>query len=652
MKGAVDCNVAFPRVAFSDFSQWGGTTYNGTEQPHWSLKDDLSLIRGKHTLKFGFAFQSQRANGFGQQDIMGAATFSFLETAVPGQTNFTSGSSFASFLLGEADQGRTETIRFVEQIYDYYGFYAQDDWRLTRKLTLNYGLRYEFTRPPVSGADEYSDFTPDLPNPAVNGFPGALRFAGFGPGRENTRSLVPGWYGAVGPRVGLAYTPDGKTTFRTAFGRSFGKVTVVSGSGHFSGFIGQYVFTSPNQGVTPAFNWDRGLPPYPLPPRIDPAFSNNNNVDWWQGQQATRAPENLYWTFSIQRQLSANMVLEAAYNANVGTHLQTGLLNFNQVPTATWERYVAQLGPTQALALFNSDINSAAARAANIPIPYPNFTDPQVQQRRSVAQALRPYPQYQNIVTAGQNGDKSGHSTYHAMVLKLERRFASGLMFQWNYTLSKILTDSDTYFTGAAAQDHYNRRLEKSIGQFDQTHALKLSTLYELPLGRGKRWLAHGFASHILGGWRLGAIQSYWSGLPVAISRNNPLPLFNGSARPFVTAYDNWRPAIQGEEFDPAIDRFLDRSVFPAQPAHLFGDATRYNPKVRTFPLFNENVSVAKSFRFTEQWRLDFRAEAFNLFNRTVFGTGSTNLNSNTFGVVNGQSNDPRQMQLALKMYW
>jgi hypothetical protein len=304
------------------------------------------------------------------------------------------------------------------------------------------------------------------------------------------------------------------------------------------------------------------------------------------------------------------------------------------------------------LALFNSDISSAAARAANIPIPYANFTDPAVQQRRSVNQALRPFPQYQNIVTAGQNGDKSGHSTYHAMVLKLERRFASGLMFQWNYTLSKILTDSDTYFTGAAAQDHYNRRLEKSIGQFDQTHALKLSTLYELPFGRGKRWLANSFAGHLLGGWRIGAIQSYLSGLPVAISRNNPLPLFNASARPFVTSYDNWRPALQSGEFDPAVDRFLDRNVFPAQPAHLFGDATRYNPKVRTFPFFNENVSLAKSFRFTEQWRLDFRAEAFNLFHRTVFGTGSTNLNSNTFGVVNGQSNEPRQMQLALKLYW
>jgi hypothetical protein len=652
MKGAVDCNVAFPRVSFSEFSQWGATTYNGTEQPHWSVKNDLSWIKGRHTMKFGFAFQSQRANGFGQQDIMGAAGFSFLETAVPGQTNFTSGGSFASFLLGEANSGRTETIRFVEQIYQYFGFYAQDDWRINRKLTLNYGLRYEFTRPPVSGGDEYSDFTPDRPNPAVNGFPGALRFAGFGPGRENTRSLVPGWYGAIGPRIGLSFTPDFKTTFRAAFGRSFSKVTAVSGSGHYAGFIGNYSFSSPNQGVTPAFNWDRGLPEYPLPPQIDPAFANNNNVDWWQGQQATRAPENLYWTFSIQRQLSANTVLEVAYNANVGTHLQTGQLNFNQVPTAVWYDYVARLGPQQALSLFNADISSAAARAANVPIPYPNFTNPQVQQRRSVAQALRPFPQYQNIVTAGQNGDKSGHSAYHAIVIKAERRFSAGLTFQWNYTLSKIMTDSDTYFTGAAAQDHYNRSLEKSIGQFDQTHILKLSTLYELPFGRGRRWLREGIASHIIGGWRLSGIQFYSSGFPLAISRNNPLPLFNASARPFVTAFDNWRAPVQGDEFDPGVDRFLDRAAFPAQPAHLFGNATRYNPKVRTFPSFNENVSLAKSFQFSESARLDFRWEAFNLFNRVLFNTGSTNLNSNTFGVVNGQVNDPRQMQLALKLYW
>ena len=232
MKNAVDCNVAFPNISFTDFTGWGSTTYNGTEQPMWAIKNDLSYIHGSHSLKFGYAFDSQRAIGFGQQNIMGQASFSYLGTSVPGNTSGNSGNSFASFLLGDALSGATETVRYLPQLYRYHGFYAQNDWRVTRRLTLNIGLRYEYTQPPVNPNDQYSDFLPTRANPAVNNYPGALVFAGYGQGRENTRSLVPAWYGAIGPRLGVAYSLDSRTTIRSAFGRSFGKVTAVQGSGH------------------------------------------------------------------------------------------------------------------------------------------------------------------------------------------------------------------------------------------------------------------------------------------------------------------------------------------------------------------------------------------------------------------------------------
>jgi hypothetical protein len=654
MKGAVDCNVNFPNIGLTEYTSWNSTTYNGTEQPGWALKDDLSYIRGSHTMKFGFSFQAQNANGFGQQDISGRADFSYQSTGVPGGTNpALGGNAFASMLLGDAILGRTETIRLVNQHYPYYGFYAQDDWRITRKLTLNYGLRYEFTKPPTSGTDEYSDFDPTRPNPGADGYPGALMFAGFGQGRENTRSLVPGWYGGWGPRIGLAYAPDNKSTIRAAFGRSFSRVTAVQGSGHFAGFIGQYQFDNTNNGVTPTFNWDQGLPAYTLPPSIDPAFSNGLSVDWWQGREAVRAPENLYWTFSMQREVKANTVLGIAYNANIGTHLQTGLLNYNQVPTKYLDQFVQQYGATQALALLSSKIDSPQARAANIPIPYPSFPS---QRLNTVAQALRPYPQYQNIVTSVQNGDKSGHSSYHAMVLTMDRRYSAGLTLNWNYTFSKLLTDSDSYFANEGmAMDQYNRSLEKSIGRYDQTHNLKFSTLYELPFGRGKKWLTSGFLSQVIGGWRISAIQIYSSGTPIALTRNNSLSaaLFNGQNRPIIDSYDDWRAPIKGDKFDPAVDTFLKpASQFPVQSPAVFGNATKYNPKVRNFWNKDESVSLAKSFHITEDVRIDLRGEAFNIFNRTIFSAGNTNLNSNVFGVVTSQSNDPRRMQVALKLYW
>ncbi|MBI1353131.1 MAG: carboxypeptidase regulatory-like domain-containing protein [Acidobacteria bacterium] len=656
----IDCNRNFPMITFSEFSGWGGAALNGTGQPMLAIKDDLSIVKGKHTIKFGGSFQRQEANGFGEQCIAGCIDFSFKGTSIPGNTSFNSGSSFASFLLGEANSGGTETVRDVNQIYNYFGFYIQDDWRLSSKLTMNIGLRWDYTAPPYSGKDEYSDFTPDRPNPAVNGFPGALRFSGFGEGTENSRTLVGKWPWGFGPRIGLAYQLDSKTTMRAAFGRSFSRVTAVAGSGHFAGFIGNWRFNSLDDGITPAFRWDQGLPYYPLPRTLDPnapldpSFANNQNVHHWQQPDATRAPENYYWTFNLQREVFRNTVFEAAYTANIGANLQAGLVNMNQVPTPIWNDLVSRYGATQAASLLRGSITSAAAQNAGINAPYANFFDPSVQQVRSVNQALRPYPQYLGIQTGGQGGDKSGHSSYHAMVLRATRRFSDGLAFEWNYTFSKLITDADDYNEGdGTTQDQYNRRNEKSIGEFDLTHVVKMSTVYELPFGKGKRFAGNAgkAVNAVIGGWRVGFIQTYQSGFPYRLQRNNPLPIFNRDTRPTITSYDGWRAPLAGGSFDPSVDRFIDKSIFPAQPTD-FGNATRLNPKVRLFPRFNENVSLAKTFGLTEKFRLDLRWEAFNLLNRTVFSEGNHNINSNSFGVVTSQVNQARSMQVGLKLYW
>ena len=653
MPNVVDCNVNFPQVTFSEFSSWGSPSYNGAENPVISIKDDLSYMRGKHSLKFGYNYVYQREVGIGQQNISGLAGFNYRGTSVPAAASATSGNSFASFLLGWVDSGGTQTPRYLPQIFPYHGFYAQDDWHVTSHLTMNIGVRYEFTLPPTSENDQYSDFSPTTPNPAVNNFPGAVIFAGFGKGRQNTRSLVPGWYGAIGPRFGFAYGIGSKTTVRGGVGRSFAKVTTPWGSSHYSGFVGSYSYASPDQDITPAWMLDAGLPSYPLPPQMDPSFSNNTNVDYWQGQNASRAAETYSWTLSVQRQLTAHTIIEAGYNAAIGAHLQSGMVNINQTPTKYLNQFIQQYGAANALALLRANITSAQAVAAGIPVPYPNFLDPNVQQVRTVAQALRPFPQYQTISTSGSNGDKSGHSAYHALVIKIQRQFSSGLMFQWNYTFSKLLTDSDTMQTGSSAQDQYNRRLEKSIGQYDQTHSLKLNTIYELPFGKGKRWLSSNkFASAVVGGWRTGIIQSYSSGFPLGLTENNPLPIFNGPTRPWIDSYTNWRAPIKGSTFDPNVDRFLSAAAFPAQPVGVFGNVTRFNPKQRSLPLFAENISFAKSFYVSEKKHIDVRWEAFNLFNRVQFGAPVMNLSLNTFGAITSQANSPRQMQGALKFYW
>ena len=160
-----------------------------------------------------------------------------------------------------------------------------------------------------------------------------------------------------------------------------------------------------------------------------------------------------------------------------------------------------------------------------------------------------------------------------------------------------------------------------------------------------------GVVNGVLGGWRLGAIQSYFSGRPIALQRNNPLPIFNGTTRPTIATYDGWRAATKGSDFDPAVDRFLDINKFILPQPIQFCNATRFNPKVREFPAFSENISLAKSFAFTETRRIDIRWEAFNLLNHVIYKPANTTYTNVDFGKLSiEQQNFPRQIQVSAKL--
>ena len=373
------------------------------------------------------------------------------------------------------------------------------------------------------------------------------------------------YYGAIAPRLSGAYSINNKTTIRGGVGRSYGRVTVISGTSHFAGFIGQYQFTNSDNGVTPTFLLDQGIPAYPLPPQINPAFSNNNaRVDYWNGDAVMRPATYDTWTISMQRELRQGMTVEVDYNGSKGSNLQANLLNFNQVPLSVMNELIARLGPTAAVALMSMQANSPAAVAAGIKIPYENFTNPAIQTNRNVAQALRLFPQYGTINTTNSGGDKTGRSMYHAAVLKLTQRMTGGFLFQGSYTFSKLMTNADTFSGSTGSMDAAQPELEYSIGRLDQPHTIKLNTVYELPFGPGRRWVQNGIASHIIGGWRVAAVQSYSSGLPIGVTTGAaPLPIFNGSNRPNVTGAD-WRAPLAGDEFNPLVDRYLNRAAFSA----------------------------------------------------------------------------------------
>jgi hypothetical protein len=647
LRDAWDCDRNLLRVDFSDYSNWVANAYDGSENFTFSFGNDTTITTGKHTLKFGYLWERIHYNGFGQQTIGGRVTGDRRMTSVPNDNNLNTGggNGFASFLIGQAFAGGTENDRFVGQQWRSHAWYIQDDWKVTPRLTLNLGLRYEFTLPPLEQEDRWSDFTPDRPNPRAENIPGALRFAGFGPGRENSRTITPGWYGGIGPRAGLAYALNNKTVMRASIGRTFGVVKTVTGSTHFDGAILIFNASSLDNGVTPAFLYDQGLPPYTRPPVIDPSFSNGGTPAFWDNE-AVRLPENYQWTYSIQRQISSTMVLESSYNATMGAHLVAGLKRINQLPFSVYERFGRNILAT--------NVNAPAAIAAGITRPYSNIdcefstTCAPV----SVAQALRPFPQYRDINTRAGHGDKSGHSTYHAWVTKLEKRYSAGLTLQTSYVLSKLLTDADSYDGDNSAMDHFNRGLEKSIGRYDQTHNIKASYIWELPFGRGKAWMNTGPAAAVLGNWRIAGTHFYFSGYPLSMNNSNNYLIFNGRNAATVPTYDGWltqqaNPNWLGD------DRFFQApSFFGPQPLDRLGNATRYNPKARARWGLEENFSVAKSFIITEAVRMDFRWELFNALNRFRPATGSTNVQDPNFGRVQSQLNQPRRMQLGLKLYF
>jgi hypothetical protein len=627
----------FPIVAFSNgFATLGGgdstdfTTTNpksfGSQVNNaWQFSESLSWVRGNHSFKFGGEARWLQTNGADFNLSQGRFTFNSLETALPTAAGRTSsGDAFASFMAGAVDKGEMIVLAVVPgNRYRYLAAYVQDDWKVSRRLTLNIGLRYDLYFPRTEAHNDLSGFDPALANPAAGNLPGAIAFLGSGPGRNGRSSFADTACRNFGPRFGLAYALDPKTALRGGYGVYFAPGNATAGlrtSQKFAyGFNASPTPTTTDSGATPAFYWDNGFPQtFVPPPIVSPTVANGSSVTMIQRGDG-RPPYFQNWSLGLERELPGRVLIEAAYVGNKGTRLGTNLISINQVNP----RYLA-LGT-----LLSQSVTSAAARAANIPIPYAGFG-------ASVAQALRPYPQYLDILDVAA---PSGNSTYHALQAKVEKRLSAGLTALMAYTWSKSLTDGNVQAGGGpAGQDFYNRGLEKAVSTDDVPHNFAISFLYQLPFGRGKK---------ILGGWTLTGIQQYSSGKPIVLTANSTLGIFNGTLRPNVVA--GAARTVSGA-FDPQAGRYINPAAFAVPAPYTFGTAARSYSDLRTFPLYNESYGVVKRTALAERVDLTFRVEFFNLFNRVVFAAPAANISNANFGRVSAQANTPRQGQMALRL--
>jgi len=244
-------------------------------------------------------------------------------------------------------------------------------------------------------------------------------------------------------------------------------------------------------------------------------------------------------------------------------------------------------------------------------------------------------PQYLNIEN---RSNPNGNSTYHALQMKAEKRMKTGLTFLGSYTWSKNLSDGDIMAGGGpSGQDFYNRRLEKAISTNDVPHVVAFSALYELPFFKTNK---------LLGGWTLTGILQYQSGRPIALTANNTLPLFNSTMRPEVVIGQAKTASFN----DPATDFWINKAAFASPAANTFGSSARAYTDLRGPGFANESFGLIKRTKLTESLLLTFRAEFFNVFNRTVFAAPNSNVNNLQFGRISGQANSPRQGQLALRL--
>jgi hypothetical protein len=657
----------FPAISFAtdNYSGWDSTKNWNEWHDNGSLNESVTWIHGSHSFKFGYVYERLQVTQSALNTQGGTFGFSRLETAVPGDNSGNSGNAFASFLLGATDSGSFQTGLKPVYIYPYHAFFLQDDWKITPRLTANFGMRFEANLAVRERYDQLSFFDPTLPNPGADNIPGAMRFVGTGSNRTGSHTFYStGW--GHGPRVGLAYKLTGKTVIRAGFGIYYNPVKFGMFNSTNNGFVSVNSWASPNNGVTPAFYWDNGWPSWTPSPNINPALNVGGGAGcgvtanicpavWNQPKDLSILPSNTSWNLAISRELPRSFVLDLTYTGNKGTHLESGQVNVMQI-----DPKYAYLGT-----LLNAPITDPQVVALGFKPPFPSFVSV-LGKYATLGQSLRMFPQYSGLYSGGQ-GNHSGNSTYEAMVAKITKRFSSGLSLVASYTWSKLLTDADDtepwigMTLGAnrgtsllGAQNQYNRSLEKSYSVLDTPHVVKITTSYDLPFGKDKAILAKGAVGRIIGNWTMSGYVFGQSGYPMAVIdtgyTNN---LYNGIPRPNVLS-SSWALPYTGT-FDPSIENFLNPAAFSRRtnPAlDPFGSAPVYNGATRFFPLYSANVSMARRIHVHEKANLDFRWEVYNLLNHHRWSNpASIDLANSQFGKITNASGS-RSMQGTLKLVW
>ncbi len=611
----------------ADLNASTGSTIFGI-QNNYSLGGSLSLIRGGHSLKLGTLYRVLQNNRTQSNNASGDFSFNDGFTrADPLTTSLTAGLPFASFLLGYPASGSVLNVDRLALQSRYIGWYVQDDWRISSKLTLNIGFRYSIEPYITERFNRLATFNADVvPTKAAEytGLPlkGGLQFM-----TPNDRSPANTFFKEFAPRFGFAYTLTSKTVLRGGYGIFWlpNNLAITNGNGSNPAYSVSTPFNaSVDGGITPADRFNNPFPNGLLKPP-----GNVAGADTLIGQglgvyfRETRPGYMQQWNFDIQQDVGKGLAVDVAYAGSKGTALPHGLA-FNQLPNELWM--------SMRVALNDPMPNSFRGFVTTGSLSNPTITR---------QQTLLPFPQFTGVSSSIQ---PIGNSTYHSLQMKVTQRFASAGMLAAAYTLSKSITDTES-LTGwlepggqaGGYIDAYNRRLDKSLANFDATHRLVMSYNYELPLGQGKPVLssATGIAGKFVSGWQVNGITTFQSGFPVSVGRPNVIGDPNTPTG-----------------FDDRLYRWYNTAAFAAVPAYTRATAPRVLPATRSAGQANFDFSLIKNTAITERINLQFRSEFFNIFNHPWFGRPDASFGNPSFGTVNYVLNSPRQIQFGLKLIY
>jgi len=593
---------------------------------NWQFLDQVNIVRGAHSMKMGFDLRLLQGHNLQRSSPSGAYTFAAGLTGNP-LTPAGTGSAYASYLVGAVSSASVTTHTGESQVTHSLSGYFQDDWKITRRLTVNMGLRYDFQSQAVERNNGASNFDPVCRLP--NGLAGCTVFAGFNGQPRNWRGED---YSNWGPRVGFAYDVFGntRTVLRAGYGMMYPSQMWRENYGNTNGFAQTSTTFPQNDPNRPAFPLRQGFPSAPIQPQgraLGAAAFLGQNVAY--DESDGNIPRIQQFTLSLQQQVWKSWLFEASYAGNLGRGLTAGSYDLNQL-----DPQFLSLGQGLQAQVPNPNVGLVPGALGGATI--------------SREQSLRPFPYYSGINV---RNPRLGNYNSHLLLLSAEKRLSKGLALLVSFTGGKVISDSiatpvnfgpieQASVTGYQ-NGKFNRAAERSVDPSDVAKRATVSLVYELPFGKGQQ-----MRNKLIGGWQVNTIGVMQTGIPLVVTGANNQRATRPDSTGKSAGLDN-----------PTAQRWFDTTQFVNPAPFTFGNLGRVLPNVRTPGTVNWDLSFIKNTRLTERFNLQFRTEMFNFLNQvnlgapnTGFSPGPNGLNqSGSFGVITS-ARDARTIQMALKL--